>query len=189
MSEQKDLTAASLPDWLLGLPRDSDGRNAMDRAARTFARPDAAKAIPEKALMLSGCQERPDVFEIVSGDCGHDEHRSGAHEELRQLGRPVASVRRLANLPPTKHGALLSHVDLALRQPTGDFTVAEPWRRERTAGNSRCPGARGSAHGPRSISSPRSSSACPSSTTWIRDSTNGCTPDRLTVDRVFGSGE
>jgi len=152
MIEQKDLTGVLLPDWLLGLARHSEGRNAMDRTAETVARPDAAKAIVEKAL-------------------GHDEHRSGAHGELRQ------------------HAALLFHVDLASSQPTGGFTAAEPWRRERTAGNSRCPGARGSAHGPRSISRPRSSSACPSSTAWICDSTNGCTPDRLTVDRVFGSGE
>jgi len=188
MIEQHDLTGAGFADRPLGWARDRERRDVMVRSARTFAWPDAAQAIVEKALELSGRQERPDVFHMVSSDCGHDEHRSGALEELRQLGRPAAGVRRPATLPPTKHGALLFHVDLAPSQPTGGFTL-EPWRRERTAGNSRCPGARGSAHGPRSISSPRSRSARPSSTTWICDSTNGCTPDRLTVDRVFGFGE
>jgi UDP-N-acetylglucosamine--N-acetylmuramyl-(pentapeptide) pyrophosphoryl-undecaprenol N-acetylglucosamine transferase len=51
--EQKDLTGALLADRLLALARDPARRLAMANAARAFARPDAAKAIVDKALELS----------------------------------------------------------------------------------------------------------------------------------------
>ena len=65
MIEQKDLAGALLADRLLGLARDSERRDAMGRAARTFARPDAATAIVERALELSGCQDGPDEFTVA----------------------------------------------------------------------------------------------------------------------------
>jgi len=52
---QKDLTGALLAERLLALARDRARRDAMARSARTFARPDAAKAIVDKALELAGC--------------------------------------------------------------------------------------------------------------------------------------
>jgi UDP-N-acetylglucosamine--N-acetylmuramyl-(pentapeptide) pyrophosphoryl-undecaprenol N-acetylglucosamine transferase len=53
--EQKDLTGALLADRLLALARDADRRRAIARAARAFARPDAAKVIVDRALELAGC--------------------------------------------------------------------------------------------------------------------------------------
>jgi hypothetical protein len=188
MIEQKDLTRASLADRLLDwratpnagmpwAPRRGPSRGRVRRKRSWRRRWNSQVARSDRTFLR-----------LSRGDCGHDEHRSGAHGELRQLGRPAAGVRRLAKRPAAKHGALLFHVDLASSQPTGDFTVAGPWRRERTAGNSRCPGARGSAHGPRSTSRPRSSSARPSPIRWICDSTNGCTCDRVTGRAGLPSG-
>jgi UDP-N-acetylglucosamine--N-acetylmuramyl-(pentapeptide) pyrophosphoryl-undecaprenol N-acetylglucosamine transferase len=50
--EQKDLTGASLAERLLALARDGGRRAAMAEAIRTFARPDAAKVIVDRALQL-----------------------------------------------------------------------------------------------------------------------------------------
>jgi UDP-N-acetylglucosamine--N-acetylmuramyl-(pentapeptide) pyrophosphoryl-undecaprenol N-acetylglucosamine transferase len=52
---QKDLTGALLADRVLALARDDQRRQAIASAARTFARPNAAKAIVDKALELAGC--------------------------------------------------------------------------------------------------------------------------------------
>jgi len=49
---QKDLTGALLADRLVALARDGARREAMARAARTFARPHAAKVIVDRALEL-----------------------------------------------------------------------------------------------------------------------------------------
>jgi UDP-N-acetylglucosamine--N-acetylmuramyl-(pentapeptide) pyrophosphoryl-undecaprenol N-acetylglucosamine transferase len=51
--EQKDLTGERLAEHLLALAGDSDRRRAIAQAVRTFARPDAAKAIVDKALELA----------------------------------------------------------------------------------------------------------------------------------------
>jgi UDP-N-acetylglucosamine--N-acetylmuramyl-(pentapeptide) pyrophosphoryl-undecaprenol N-acetylglucosamine transferase len=53
--EQKDLTGGLLADRLLALARDVDRRDRMARAARGFAKPDAAKVIVDKVLELAGC--------------------------------------------------------------------------------------------------------------------------------------
>jgi UDP-N-acetylglucosamine--N-acetylmuramyl-(pentapeptide) pyrophosphoryl-undecaprenol N-acetylglucosamine transferase len=53
--EQKDLTGLLLADRLLGLAGDPPRRDALARAARTFAKPDAARTIVDKALELAGC--------------------------------------------------------------------------------------------------------------------------------------
>jgi UDP-N-acetylglucosamine--N-acetylmuramyl-(pentapeptide) pyrophosphoryl-undecaprenol N-acetylglucosamine transferase len=53
--EEKDLTGVLLADRLLSLARDVDQRLAMARAARAFAKPDAAKTIVDRALELAGC--------------------------------------------------------------------------------------------------------------------------------------
>jgi len=53
--EQKDLTGAVLADRVLGLARDSARRAALSAAARTFARPDAARVIVDRALELARC--------------------------------------------------------------------------------------------------------------------------------------
>jgi UDP-N-acetylglucosamine--N-acetylmuramyl-(pentapeptide) pyrophosphoryl-undecaprenol N-acetylglucosamine transferase len=53
--EQKDLTGTRLAERLLALARDSARRGAIAQAVRTFARPDAAKRIVDKALELAGC--------------------------------------------------------------------------------------------------------------------------------------
>ena len=50
--EQKDLTGTVLADRLLALARDGARRDAMARAARRFAKPDAAKVIVDRALQL-----------------------------------------------------------------------------------------------------------------------------------------
>jgi UDP-N-acetylglucosamine--N-acetylmuramyl-(pentapeptide) pyrophosphoryl-undecaprenol N-acetylglucosamine transferase len=52
---QKDLTGALLADRVLALARDGQRRQAIATAARTFARPNAARAIVDKALELAGC--------------------------------------------------------------------------------------------------------------------------------------
>jgi UDP-N-acetylglucosamine--N-acetylmuramyl-(pentapeptide) pyrophosphoryl-undecaprenol N-acetylglucosamine transferase len=53
--EQKDLTGASIADRLLALAHDPARRGAIAGAARTFARPDAARVIVDRALELAGC--------------------------------------------------------------------------------------------------------------------------------------
>jgi UDP-N-acetylglucosamine--N-acetylmuramyl-(pentapeptide) pyrophosphoryl-undecaprenol N-acetylglucosamine transferase len=53
--EQKDLTGAVLADRLLALARDAGRRASMAAAARTFARPDAARVIVSRALELARC--------------------------------------------------------------------------------------------------------------------------------------
>ncbi len=50
--EQKDLTGAAIADRLLALAHDGDRRARIAAAARTFARPDAAKVIVDRALAL-----------------------------------------------------------------------------------------------------------------------------------------
>jgi UDP-N-acetylglucosamine--N-acetylmuramyl-(pentapeptide) pyrophosphoryl-undecaprenol N-acetylglucosamine transferase len=55
MIAQKDLTGALLAERLLALARDGPRRQSIAAAARTFARPNAAKAIVDKALELAGC--------------------------------------------------------------------------------------------------------------------------------------
>ena len=52
---QKDLTGALLAERVLALARDAPRRQAIAAAARTFARPNAATAIVDKALELAGC--------------------------------------------------------------------------------------------------------------------------------------
>lgn len=51
--EQKDLTGARLAERLLALAGDGDRRRAIAQAVRTFARPDAAKAIVDRGLELA----------------------------------------------------------------------------------------------------------------------------------------
>src|SRR4051812_25022722 len=53
--EQKDLTGAALAERVLALATDATRRQAVAAAARRFARPDAAKAIVDKALELARC--------------------------------------------------------------------------------------------------------------------------------------
>jgi UDP-N-acetylglucosamine--N-acetylmuramyl-(pentapeptide) pyrophosphoryl-undecaprenol N-acetylglucosamine transferase len=53
--EQKDLTGAVLAEQLLALARDPARRAAIAAAARTLARPDAARVIVDRALELAGC--------------------------------------------------------------------------------------------------------------------------------------
>jgi UDP-N-acetylglucosamine--N-acetylmuramyl-(pentapeptide) pyrophosphoryl-undecaprenol N-acetylglucosamine transferase len=53
--EQKDLSGAVLAERLLALARDAGRRAAMAAAARTFARPDAARVIVTRALELARC--------------------------------------------------------------------------------------------------------------------------------------
>ena len=55
MVEQRDLTGAVMADRLLALARDPDRRARLAAAARTFARPDAARVIVDRALELGGC--------------------------------------------------------------------------------------------------------------------------------------
>jgi UDP-N-acetylglucosamine--N-acetylmuramyl-(pentapeptide) pyrophosphoryl-undecaprenol N-acetylglucosamine transferase len=57
MIEQKDLTGARLTDDLLALAGDSDRRRSLGAAARTLARPDAARAIVNRVLALA--REQP----------------------------------------------------------------------------------------------------------------------------------
>jgi UDP-N-acetylglucosamine--N-acetylmuramyl-(pentapeptide) pyrophosphoryl-undecaprenol N-acetylglucosamine transferase len=51
--EQKDLTGPLLAERIVALAADAGRREAMARAARTFARPDAARAIVDRALELA----------------------------------------------------------------------------------------------------------------------------------------
>ena len=51
---QRDLTGAVLADRVLALVRDRDRRDRMSAAARTLARPDAARIIVDRALELAG---------------------------------------------------------------------------------------------------------------------------------------
>jgi UDP-N-acetylglucosamine--N-acetylmuramyl-(pentapeptide) pyrophosphoryl-undecaprenol N-acetylglucosamine transferase len=53
--EEKHLTGAVLADRLLALARDGRRRSSMAAAARTLARPDAARVIVDKVLELAGC--------------------------------------------------------------------------------------------------------------------------------------
>jgi UDP-N-acetylglucosamine--N-acetylmuramyl-(pentapeptide) pyrophosphoryl-undecaprenol N-acetylglucosamine transferase len=53
--EQKDLSGEVLADRLLALAHDAARRARIAAAARTFARPDAAKAIVDRALELARC--------------------------------------------------------------------------------------------------------------------------------------
>ena len=53
--EQKELTGALLADRILALTGDAARRQAIAQAARASARPDAAKAIVDRALELAGC--------------------------------------------------------------------------------------------------------------------------------------
>jgi UDP-N-acetylglucosamine--N-acetylmuramyl-(pentapeptide) pyrophosphoryl-undecaprenol N-acetylglucosamine transferase len=52
--EQKDLTGVLLADRIIALAGDPARRASMARAARRFARPDAAKVIVDRALELAG---------------------------------------------------------------------------------------------------------------------------------------
>ena len=51
--EQKDLTGAVLAERIIALAADRERRGAMARAARSFARPDAARAIVARTLELA----------------------------------------------------------------------------------------------------------------------------------------
>jgi UDP-N-acetylglucosamine--N-acetylmuramyl-(pentapeptide) pyrophosphoryl-undecaprenol N-acetylglucosamine transferase len=51
--EQKDLTGPLLAERIVALAADAGRREAMARAARAFARPDAARAIVDRALELA----------------------------------------------------------------------------------------------------------------------------------------
>ena len=53
--EQKDLTGEALALRLLALAHDAGRRQRIAAAARTFARPDAARVIVDRALELAGC--------------------------------------------------------------------------------------------------------------------------------------
>jgi UDP-N-acetylglucosamine--N-acetylmuramyl-(pentapeptide) pyrophosphoryl-undecaprenol N-acetylglucosamine transferase len=55
MIEQKDLTGAVIAERLLALARDPDRRARIAAAARSFARPDAARVIVDRALELARC--------------------------------------------------------------------------------------------------------------------------------------
>jgi UDP-N-acetylglucosamine--N-acetylmuramyl-(pentapeptide) pyrophosphoryl-undecaprenol N-acetylglucosamine transferase len=55
MIEQKDLTGGLLADRLMALTGDRARRQGMADAARTLARPDAAKVIVDRVLELAGC--------------------------------------------------------------------------------------------------------------------------------------
>jgi len=56
--EQRQLTGELLADRISTLAADSDRRAAMARAARHFARPDAARLIVERALRLASASRR-----------------------------------------------------------------------------------------------------------------------------------
>jgi UDP-N-acetylglucosamine--N-acetylmuramyl-(pentapeptide) pyrophosphoryl-undecaprenol N-acetylglucosamine transferase len=56
--EQQDLDGARLAERLLALTRDPVRRDAMARAARSFARPDAAKVIVDRVLEIAAAGER-----------------------------------------------------------------------------------------------------------------------------------
>ena len=58
MLEQKDVTGDTLAARILALVGDNDRRGAMAAAARRFARPDAARAIVDRALELAGKRGR-----------------------------------------------------------------------------------------------------------------------------------
>jgi UDP-N-acetylglucosamine--N-acetylmuramyl-(pentapeptide) pyrophosphoryl-undecaprenol N-acetylglucosamine transferase len=49
---QKDMTGAVLADRILALAADGDRRRRMSQAARSLARPDAARMIVDRALAL-----------------------------------------------------------------------------------------------------------------------------------------
>jgi UDP-N-acetylglucosamine:LPS N-acetylglucosamine transferase len=51
--EQKNLTGALLAERIVTLAGDTGRREAMARAARAFARPDAARVIVDRALELA----------------------------------------------------------------------------------------------------------------------------------------
>jgi UDP-N-acetylglucosamine--N-acetylmuramyl-(pentapeptide) pyrophosphoryl-undecaprenol N-acetylglucosamine transferase len=55
MVEQKDLAGAAIAERLLALAHDPERRLRIAAAARTFARPDAARVIVDRALELAGC--------------------------------------------------------------------------------------------------------------------------------------
>jgi UDP-N-acetylglucosamine--N-acetylmuramyl-(pentapeptide) pyrophosphoryl-undecaprenol N-acetylglucosamine transferase len=54
MIEQRSLTGESLADRIIALTGDAGRRAAMSQAARTLARPDAARAIADRVLQLAG---------------------------------------------------------------------------------------------------------------------------------------
>jgi UDP-N-acetylglucosamine:LPS N-acetylglucosamine transferase len=54
MIEERGLTGERLADAIVGLLADDARRLAMAAAARTFARPDATRAIADKVLELAG---------------------------------------------------------------------------------------------------------------------------------------
>jgi UDP-N-acetylglucosamine--N-acetylmuramyl-(pentapeptide) pyrophosphoryl-undecaprenol N-acetylglucosamine transferase len=53
MLEQKDLTGATIAERLIALARDTTRRQAMAAAARSLARPDAAKVIVDRVLEIA----------------------------------------------------------------------------------------------------------------------------------------
>ena len=62
-----------------------------------------------------GGRKRSIVSEIVSDDCGDDEHRPRASRKLRRLRRPAAGVRRLR-----QQGAVLRRSHRVRRRPEPD---------------------------------------------------------------------
>jgi len=53
--DQKDLTGDLLAERLLALAHDAERRHRLAERARTFARPDAARVIVDRALELAAC--------------------------------------------------------------------------------------------------------------------------------------
>jgi len=57
--DQRELTGARIADEVLALARDAGARGRMAAAARAMARPDAARVIVDKVLMLAGHGQPP----------------------------------------------------------------------------------------------------------------------------------
>jgi UDP-N-acetylglucosamine--N-acetylmuramyl-(pentapeptide) pyrophosphoryl-undecaprenol N-acetylglucosamine transferase len=57
--DQRELTGARLAEELLALARDAGARERMAAAARRMARPDAARVIVDKVLVLAGHGQPP----------------------------------------------------------------------------------------------------------------------------------
>ena len=67
---QKDLTGPLLAARVLALAADRDRRDRMAAAARSLARPDAARVIVDRALALAGTEGRCTVEGVQGSRCG-----------------------------------------------------------------------------------------------------------------------